>query len=39
VSSLIATYVVIDVADIDQAVSLFEGRPIALVRQENVARI
>lgn len=39
VYSLIATYVVINVADIDQAVSLLEGRPVALVSQEQIARI
>jgi len=39
VYSLIATYVVINVADIDQAVSLLEGRPVVLVSQEEIARI
>jgi hypothetical protein len=39
VYSLIATYVVINVADIDQAVSLLGGRPVALVNQEDIARI
>ncbi|HET6494367.1 MAG TPA: amino acid-binding protein [Thermoleophilia bacterium] len=39
VYSLIATYVVINVADIDKAVSLLENRPVALVSQENIAHI
>lgn len=39
VYSLIATYVVINVADIDQAVSLLERQPVALVSQEEIARI
>ena len=37
--SLIATYVVINVADIDQALSLLESQPVALVSQEEIARI
>jgi len=39
VYSLISTYVVINVADIDRAVSLLEGRPVVLVSQEEIARI
>jgi hypothetical protein len=39
VYSLIATYVVINVADIDRAVSLLEGKPVRLVTQEEIARI
>lgn len=39
VYSLIATYVVINVTDIDQARSLLEGQPVALVNQEDIARI
>ena len=37
--SLIATYVVINVADIDRALSLLESQPVALVSQEEIARI
>jgi hypothetical protein len=37
--SLIATYVVINVSDIDQALSLLESQPVALVSQEEIARI
>ena len=39
VYSLISTYVVINVADIDQAVCLLEGQPVVLVSQEEIARI
>jgi len=39
VYSLISTYVVINVADIDRALSLLEGQPIVLVSQEEIARI
>lgn len=37
--SLISTYVVINVADIDRAVSLLEDQPVVLVSQEEIARI
>ena len=39
VYSLISTYVVINVADIDRALSLLEGQPVVLVSQEEIARI
>jgi len=39
VYSLISTYVVINVADIDRAVSLLEGKPVRLVDQAEIARI
>ena len=39
VYSLISTYVVITVADIDRAVALLEGQPVVLVSQEEIARI
>ena len=39
VYSLISTYVVINVADIDRATSLLEGKPVRLVTQEEIARI
>jgi hypothetical protein len=39
VYSLVSTYVVINVADIDQAVSLLRDRPVVLVNQEQIARI
>jgi hypothetical protein len=39
VYSLISTYVVINVADIDRAVALLEGQPVVLVSQEEIARI
>jgi hypothetical protein len=39
VYSLIATYVVINVADIDRAVRLLEDKPVRLVTQEEIARI
>ncbi len=38
VYSLISTYVVINVADIDRAVSLLEGQPVELISQEDIAR-
>lgn len=38
VYSLISTFVVINVADIDRAVSLLEGQPVELVSQEQIAR-
>jgi hypothetical protein len=37
--SLISTYVVINVADIDRALSLLEGQPVVLFSQEEIARI
>jgi hypothetical protein len=39
VYSLVATYVVINVADIDQAVALLRDQPVVLVNQERIARI
>jgi hypothetical protein len=39
VYSLIATYVVINVADINRAVALLEGKPVRLVDQAEIARI
>jgi len=39
VYSLISTYVVINVADIDRAVALLKGQPVVLVSQEEIARI
>ena len=39
VYSLISTYVVINVADIERAVSLLGGKPVRLVTQEEIARI
>lgn len=39
VYSLISTYAVINVADIDRALSLLKGKPIVLVTQEQIARI
>ncbi len=39
VYSLISTYVVINVADIDRAVALLDGQPVVLVSQEEIARI
>lgn len=39
VYSLISTYVVINVADIDRAVALLQGQPVVLVSQEEIARI
>ncbi len=38
VYSLISTYVVINVADIDRAVSLLENQPVVLISQEQIAR-
>lgn len=38
VYSLISTYVVINVADIDRAVSLLQGQPVELISQEDIAR-
>lgn len=39
VYSLISTYVVINVADIDRALSLLKDKPVELVSQEQIARI
>ncbi len=39
VYSLISTYVVINVADIDRAISLLKDAPVELVSQEEIARI
>lgn len=39
VYSLVATYVVINVADIDRAVSLLADKPVRLVGQEEIASI
>lgn len=39
VYSLISTYVVINVADIDRALELLKGKPVELVSQEDMARI
>ena len=39
VYSLISTYVVINVADIDRAAQLLDGKPVRLVTQEEIARI
>ena len=39
VYSLISTYVVVNVADIERAVALLEGQPVVLVSQEEIARI
>jgi hypothetical protein len=39
VYSLIATYVVINVADIDRSLSLLKGQPVELVTQEQIAHI
>jgi hypothetical protein len=39
VYSLISTYVVINVADIDRALSLLKDAPVELVTQEEIARI
>ena len=38
VYSLIGTYVVINVADIDRAVGLLRDKPVALVSQEEIAQ-
>lgn len=37
VYSLIATYVVLNVADVDRAVALLKDRPVRLVSQEEIA--
>jgi hypothetical protein len=39
VYSLIGTYVVINVADIDRSISLLRGQPVQLVTQEQIALI
>lgn len=39
VYSLISTYVVVNVADIDRALSLLRDAPVELVSQEEIARI
>lgn len=39
VYSLIATYVVINVSDIERALSLLSDKPVELVSQEDIARI
>lgn len=39
VYSLISTYVVINVADVDHALSLLEGKPVDLVSQERIAQV
>lgn len=39
VYSLISTYAVINVADIDRALSLLKDKPVVLVSQEQIARI
>lgn len=39
VYSLISTYVVINVADIDRALALLKDKPVVLVSQEEIARI
>jgi hypothetical protein len=39
VYSLIGTYVVINVADIDRSLSLLKGQPVELVTQEQIAHI
>ena len=39
VYSLISTYVVINVADIDRSLSLLKGQPVELVTQEQIAQI
>jgi len=38
VYSLIGTYVVIDVADIDRAIGLLRDKPVTLVTQEEIAQ-
>ncbi|MDR3685572.1 MAG: amino acid-binding protein [Coriobacteriia bacterium] len=38
VYSLIGTYVVINVADIERALSLLRGKPVTLVSQEDIAQ-
>jgi hypothetical protein len=37
VYSLIGTYVVLNVADVDRAMTLLKGRPVRLVSQEEIA--
>lgn len=39
VYSLISTYVVINVADVDRAVALLDGKPVTLVTQEEITHI
>jgi hypothetical protein len=39
VYSLIGTYVVINVADIDRAVGLLRDKPVTLVSQEDIAQV
>jgi len=39
VYSLIGTYVVINVADVDRAVSMLADQPVTLVTQEDITRI
>ena len=39
VYSLIGTYVVINVADIDKALSLLKDRPVVLISQERIAQM
>jgi len=39
VYSLISTYVVINVSDIDRAVALLADKPVKLVSQEDIARV
>lgn len=39
VYSLIATFVVINVSDVDRAVRLLEGQPVRLVSQEEISSI
>ena len=39
VYSLIATYVVVNVGDVDQALQLLRDQPVQLVSQEEIARI
>jgi len=39
VYSLISTYVVINVADVDRATDLLKGKPVTLVAQEEIASV
>ena len=39
VYSLIGTYVVLNVADVDRAISMLSDKPITLVTQEDITRI
>jgi hypothetical protein len=39
VYSLISTYVVLNVADVDRAVALLKDRPVRLVSQEEIAAV